>query len=100
MQKIFVTERGVLKETNNYELKIWAPDKKMNPEHGRLTSFTFVSSTAQVLVATSRGSVLVFGYTKEFKENVEANYPYDKLRFIKVLKVEKRRINDIKSIDG
>ncbi|XP_045785662.1 cilia- and flagella-associated protein 251-like isoform X2 [Maniola jurtina] len=97
--KIFIMERGLLKETDDYELKVQVPNKNITPDHGRLTCFTFVKDTAQVLVATSRGSVLVYGYTIEYKINVE-DTNYENLKFIKVLKVEQRTINVIKSIDG
>ncbi|XP_046965477.1 cilia- and flagella-associated protein 251-like [Vanessa cardui] len=99
--KVFVIERGLLKETNDYELKIRVVEHKLNPENGRLTCFTFVQETSQVLVATSRGCVLVYGYNIEYKkkENMEATN-YESLKFIKVLKVEQRKIHVIKSIDG
>ncbi|XP_052737715.1 cilia- and flagella-associated protein 251-like [Bicyclus anynana] len=97
--KIFVMERGLLKETNDYELKIRMIDRKRCLEHGILTCFTFVKDTGQVLAATSRGSVLVYGYTIEYNTNVDMKN-YENLRYIKGLKVEPRRINVINCIDG
>ncbi|CAH2266422.1 jg1018 [Pararge aegeria aegeria] len=97
--KIFVVERGIWKETDDYELKVRVLEKKINPENGRLTCFTFVRDTAQVLVGTSRGSVLVYGYSIEYKTNLET-MNYEHLKFIKVLKMNQRGINVIKSIDG
>ncbi|KAG6448660.1 cilia- and flagella-associated protein 251 isoform X2 [Manduca sexta] len=98
-KKVFVIERGLLKETNDYELKIKKLDKNITPECGQLTCYTFVGVTSQVLVATSRGSVLIFGYTIEYQEDVGPT-SYENLRFVKVLKVEKQKINVIKNIDG
>lgn len=92
-------ERGLIKETDDYELKIRKPEKKINPDLGRLTCFTFVQDTCQILVGTSRGAVLVYGYTIEYQENVDSS-DYENLRFIKVLKMEKDKINVIKSVDG
>ncbi|OWR40975.1 putative WD repeat domain 66 [Danaus plexippus plexippus] len=97
--KIFVFERGLIKETDDYELKIKIPNKKINPDNGLLTAFTFVEETSQILVATSRGSVLVYGYTIEFTDNVDSS-SFENLRFIKVLKVQTKRINVIQNIDG
>lgn len=96
---MFVIERGLLKETDEYELKIRKPEKNINPEYGRLTCFTFVSDTSQVLVATSKGAVLVYGYTTEYQKNIEPK-SFELLKFVKVLKVEESRINVIKNIDG
>ncbi|XP_073944446.1 cilia- and flagella-associated protein 251-like isoform X2 [Choristoneura fumiferana] len=98
-QKVFVIERGLLKETDDYELKIRKPEKNINPEYGRLTCFTFVSDTSQVLVATNKGAVLVYGYTTEYQKNIEPK-SFELLKFVKVLKVEDTRINVIKNIDG
>ncbi|KAJ0180263.1 hypothetical protein K1T71_003667 [Dendrolimus kikuchii] len=97
--KIFIFERGIIKETNNYQLNIRKPDKKIHPDYGSLTCYTFVKATSQILVATSRGAVLVYGYTMEHQANLETNN-VNNLKFIKVLKVEKHKINVIKSIDG
>ncbi|XP_073944449.1 cilia- and flagella-associated protein 251-like isoform X4 [Choristoneura fumiferana] len=97
--KVFVIERGLLKETDDYELKIRKPEKNINPEYGRLTCFTFVSDTSQVLVATNKGAVLVYGYTTEYQKNIEPK-SFELLKFVKVLKVEDTRINVIKNIDG
>ncbi|XP_045445689.1 cilia- and flagella-associated protein 251-like [Melitaea cinxia] len=97
--KVFVNERGVLKETDDHELKIRPVEHKSNPENGRFSCFTFVKETSQILVATSRGSVLVFGYTIEYKENTD-DTNYEHLKFIKVLKVQERRIHVIKNVDG
>ncbi|CAB3234740.1 unnamed protein product [Arctia plantaginis] len=99
-RKIVVDERGVLRETDNYELKVVKPEKKINPEHGNLTCYTFVEDTCQILVATNRGAILVFGYEIEYNVNVKVSpADYENLRFIKVVKVEKKKINVIKSID-
>ncbi|CAH0718741.1 unnamed protein product, partial [Brenthis ino] len=97
--KVFIVERGLLKETDDYELKIRVVKHKFNPENGRFTCFTFVQDTCQVLVTTSRGCVLVYGHTIEFHESLDETN-YETLKFIKVLKVEKKKINVIKSIDG
>ncbi|XP_063821464.1 cilia- and flagella-associated protein 251-like [Ostrinia nubilalis] len=97
--KVFVMERGLIKETDDYELKIRKPEKKIHPDLGLLTCFTFVKDTSQVLVATSRGAVLIYGYTIEYQENVDDSN-YENLKFVKVLKMEKDKINVIKSIDG
>lgn len=92
-------ERGLIKETDDYQLKIRKPEKKISPEFGKLTCFTFVKATSQILVGTSRGAVLVYGYTIEYQENVD-DTNHENLRFVKVLKVEKDKINVIKGIDG
>lgn len=99
MQKIFVLERGLIKETDDYELKIRKIEKKIHPEYGLLTCYTFVDATSQILVATNRGAVLVYGYTIEYQENLKSTN-YEQLKFVKPLKVEKNRINVIKSTDG
>lgn len=99
-QKIVVDERGVLRETDNYELKLTKPEKNISPEYGNLICYTFVENTCQILVATNRGAILVFGYEIEYNENVRVSpADYENLRFIKVVKVEKKKINVIKSID-
>ncbi|XP_072944210.1 cilia- and flagella-associated protein 251-like [Epargyreus clarus] len=97
--KIFVFERGLIKETDDYELKIRMPPKKISPDYGKLTCFTFVEDTSQILVATNRGAVLVYSYTIEYQTDVDASN-YENLRFVKVLKVEQKKIQVIKSVDG
>lgn len=91
-------ERGVLKESDDYELKIRKPEKKLHSDFGKLTCFTFVDNTSQVLVGTSRGGVLVYGYTIEYQVNADSS-KFENLRFVKVLKIDKVKINVIKSID-
>lgn len=91
-------ERGLIKETDDFELKIRKIEKKIHPEYGKLTCYTFVDATCQILVATSRGAVLVYGYTIQYQENLKSTN-YELLRFVKPLKVEKDKINVIKSID-
>ncbi|XP_021207568.2 cilia- and flagella-associated protein 251 isoform X1 [Bombyx mori] len=98
-RKVFVMERGVLKETDKYELKIKKIETKTGLDTGKLTCFTFVEDTSQILVATTRGTVLVYGYKIEYIEHA-GKEDYENLKFIKMLKVEKRTINVIKSIDG
>lgn len=61
--------------------------------------YTFVSSTSQIIVGTSRGAVLLYGYTIEYRVNTEPE-DIDKLRFIKMLKLNKRMIHVIKNVDG
>ncbi|XP_059061775.1 cilia- and flagella-associated protein 251-like [Achroia grisella] len=97
--KVFVMERGLIKETDKYELKVKKPEKNIQPDFGKLTCFTFVQDTSQVLVATSRGAVLVYGYTIEYQKKVEPK-SFENLRFVKVFRIEKYKINVIKSIDG
>lgn len=91
-----------MKETDNYELKIHCPPKKLvGIEPGSFTCYTFVANTSQVLVATSRGAILVYGYSMEFQENVDPKeLDYQDLKFVKFVKVEKHRINSINSVDG
>ncbi|XP_049695270.2 cilia- and flagella-associated protein 251 isoform X2 [Helicoverpa armigera] len=97
-KKVFLSERGQVKETDRWELKVKSQDK-VNPDYGKLMCCTFVKGTSQIIVATSRGAVLVYGYTIEYQANVEpANI--EKLRFIKMVKLNKRMINVIKNIDG
>ncbi|XP_026325605.1 cilia- and flagella-associated protein 251-like [Hyposmocoma kahamanoa] len=98
-EKIFVYERGMLKETDDYRLKIHCTEKHKTTDVGRLTCFTFVESTSQILVGCSRGGILVFGYTMEYNQELE-DTNFENLRYIKVLKVDRYRINVIKSIDG
>ncbi|XP_045491069.1 cilia- and flagella-associated protein 251-like [Colias croceus] len=95
-QKVFVIERGLLKETDDYELKIRLPVRKTTPDVGKLTCFTFTKS--QVIVGSSRGAVLLYGYAIGLQEKVEMDY--EGLRFIKMLRVESKKINVIKSVDG
>ncbi|XP_060810779.1 cilia- and flagella-associated protein 251 [Amyelois transitella] len=97
--KVFVIERGVLKETDYYQLKIRKVDRPPSSEAGKLTCFTFVKDTSQILVATSRGYVLIYGYSIEFQEQSQPS-SHDNLKFVKLFKLEKCRINVIKSIDG
>ncbi|KAM3961839.1 cilia- and flagella-associated protein 251 [Aphomia sociella] len=97
--KVFVMERGLIKETDKYELKIRKLEKTIHPDFGRLTCFTFVENTSQILVATSRGAVLVYGYSIQYHEKMEPTN-YENLRFVKAFKIEKYKINVIKSIDG
>ncbi|KOB65696.1 putative WD repeat domain 66 [Operophtera brumata] len=97
--KIFVIERGISKETDDYELKIRKIPKKISPEYGKLTCYTFVEDTCQILVATSRGAVLVYGFTIEYRLNIQATN-FEQLRFIKPLRVEDHKINVIIGIDG
>ncbi|XP_068629729.1 cilia- and flagella-associated protein 251-like [Battus philenor] len=98
-EKIFVMERGVLKETDDYQLKIRTVERKHNAEFGRLTCFTFVKETSQILVGTNRGYVLVYGYTAEYHENVEVGGIGD-MKFVKGLKIQQCRIEVIKNTDG
>ncbi|RVE54958.1 hypothetical protein evm_000325 [Chilo suppressalis] len=98
-RKVFVFERGLWKETDEYELKIRCPEKNVGPEVGRMTCYTFVEDTAQVLVATSRGNVIVYGHTIEHRKRVE-DTNYENLRYVKVVKVEKEKINVIQNVDG
>ncbi|XP_063531343.1 cilia- and flagella-associated protein 251-like [Cydia strobilella] len=100
-QKVFVMERGLLKETDDYELKIRMVEKKpeINMAFGKLTCFTFVSITSQILVGTSRGAIHVNGYTIEYQENIEPK-SFEFLKFVKALKLEDTKINVIRSIDG
>lgn len=97
-QKVVVVERGLVRETDNWELKLKFIDK-INPDYGKLMCYDFVKGPTQIMVATSRGAVLVFGYTIEYQTNMEETN-IDNLRFIKVVKLNKRMINVIKSIDG
>jgi hypothetical protein len=87
------------KETDDYQLKIRCPPKGVGCEVGRLTCFTFVKGTSQLLVGTNRGAVIVYGYTLEYHNQVADNN-YEHLKFIKVLKIEKEKINVIKNVDG
>ncbi|CAG5011460.1 unnamed protein product [Parnassius apollo] len=98
-KKTFAIERGVLKETDNYELKIQTVERKQSTDFGKLTCFTFVKETSQILVGTKRGNVLVYGYTAEYQENVDASNT-DDLKFVKGLRVEQKRINVLKNVDG
>lgn len=68
-------------------------------EYGRLTCFTFVSNTSQILVGTTRGCLLIYGYRKEYHEDTAPD-TYDKLMYIKILQIEKCKINVLKSVDG
>ncbi|XP_050663809.1 cilia- and flagella-associated protein 251-like [Leptidea sinapis] len=98
-KKIFIIERGVLKETDDYELKIRCPPRKASTEVGNLTCYTFVKNTSQIIVGSSRGAVLIYGYTLEYQQNVDSSN-FENLRFIKVLKIDQKRINVIKNVDG
>ncbi|XP_045514979.1 cilia- and flagella-associated protein 251-like [Pieris brassicae] len=95
-KKIFITERGIVKETDDYELMIRMPTRKAAPEVGRLTCFTFAK--AQIVVGTSRGAVVLYSATVGNQDNVNMNY--EELRFIKILKIEQIKINVIQSVDG
>lgn len=86
----------MVKETDDYELKIRMPIRKPAPEIGRLTCFTFAK--AQVIVGTSRGAVVLYSSSVANQDNVSMNY--EDLKFIKMLKVEQKKINVIQSIDG
>ncbi|XP_052758996.1 cilia- and flagella-associated protein 251-like [Galleria mellonella] len=97
--KIFVMERGERKETDKYELKVRKLETTISPDFGKLTCFTFVQDTAQILVATSRGAVLVFGYTIQYQQKIQPT-SFENLRFVKVFRIEKYKINVITSIDG
>ncbi|VVC96642.1 unnamed protein product [Leptidea sinapis] len=98
-KKIFIIERGVLKETDDYELKIRCPPRKASTEVGNLTCYTFVKNTSQIIVGSSRGAVLIYGYTLEYQQNVDSSN-FENLRFIKVLKIDQKRISVIKNVDG
>ncbi|XP_075969110.1 cilia- and flagella-associated protein 251-like [Anticarsia gemmatalis] len=99
-RKIIIIERGLPKETDNFELIIRMVPKDIGTEYGRFMCHTFVETTSQILVATDRGAILVYGYTIEYSENVDISpADFEQLRYIKVLKLEKKRINVIKSID-
>lgn len=100
-QKIFVTERGILKETADYELKIRVIRKKLHgsTDYGKLTCFTFVDITNQVVVGTSRGAVFFYGYTLEINKGLTSP-KFEHMKFVKPLMVEKYGINDIKWVDG
>ncbi|XP_026742733.1 cilia- and flagella-associated protein 251-like isoform X2 [Trichoplusia ni] len=98
-KKIKVLERGVIKETDNYEIKIRRPDRNEHADCGKLMCFTFSSNTAQILVSTSRGLVIVYGYTIEYQKHFSP-LDIDRLRFIKVVRLERRMINIIKYVDG
>ncbi|XP_053625468.1 cilia- and flagella-associated protein 251-like isoform X2 [Plodia interpunctella] len=97
--KVFIVERGLLKETDNYELKIRKVDRTITSEAGKLTCFVFIKDTSQILVATSRGYILIYGYSIEFQEQSQPA-SFKDLKFVKMFKLENFRINVIKSIDG
>ncbi|GBP63593.1 Cilia- and flagella-associated protein 251 [Eumeta japonica] len=84
---------------NRYELRARRPDVKTNVDCGRLTCFTFVESTSQVLVGTSRGALLVYGYSVDYRRDVKADGT-EKLRFIKALKLGKEKINVMNCIES
>ncbi|CAH2074708.1 unnamed protein product, partial [Iphiclides podalirius] len=98
-EKAFVVERGVLKETDRYLLRIRMVERKQNAEFGRLTCFTFVRETSQILVGSNRGCVLVYGYTAEYQENVDTGN-IDDVKFVKGLKIQHGKINVIRNVDG
>lgn len=52
-----------------------------------------------MLVATTRGTVLIYGYTMEYTKEADTTN-FENLKYVKVLKIEKYMINVIKSIDG
>ncbi|CAH0604428.1 unnamed protein product [Chrysodeixis includens] len=99
VKKVKLVERGLVKETDNWEITLRRPDRNEHADCGKLTHVTFCSNTAQILVTTSRGMVIVYGYTIEYHKNFS---PLDisRLRFIKVVKLEKRMITIIKYVDG
>lgn len=96
---MYALERGLLRETDKYEIKIRKVEKVMFTEYGRLTCFTFVENTSQVLVGSTRGSVLIYGYTLEYHNDASPG-KFDQLKFVKVLQIGKCRINVLKSVDG
>ncbi|KAJ8725380.1 hypothetical protein PYW08_003563 [Mythimna loreyi] len=96
--KIVVIERGLVRVTNRWQLKVRA-QPRVKPEYGRLMCYTFVQTTSQILVGTSRGAVLVYGYTLAYHVNVEPQ-DIEKLRFVKMVKLNKRMIHVIKNVDG
>ncbi|XP_022820002.1 cilia- and flagella-associated protein 251-like [Spodoptera litura] len=97
-KRVVLVERGISKETDRWEIKVKSMDK-VNPEYGKLMCYTFVKGASQILVGTSRGAVLVYGYTIEYKANVEP-LNIERLRYIKMLKLNKKMIHVIKNIDG
>ncbi|CAG9095598.1 unnamed protein product [Plutella xylostella] len=92
-------ERGEPRETDEYELKVKLVDNTAGPEFGRVSCFTFVANTCQILTATTKGAILVYGYTLEYSDKA-VPMSYDKLKFVKVVKVEKYHINVICSVDN
>ncbi|KAH9634791.1 hypothetical protein HF086_012205 [Spodoptera exigua] len=97
-KKVVVVERGISRETNRWEIIVKSMDA-VNPEYGKLMCYTFVKGTSQILLGTTRGAVLVYGYTIEYKANLEP-MNIDNLRYIKMLKLNKKLIHVIKNIDG
>ncbi|KAJ8722980.1 hypothetical protein PYW07_004160 [Mythimna separata] len=96
--KIVVVERGIVRVTDNWQLKVNG-QAKVKREFGKMLCYTFVKSTSQIIVGTSRGAVIIYGYTIAYNTNVEPQ-DIDKLRFVKVLKLNKRMIYVIKNVDG
>ncbi|XP_013141215.1 PREDICTED: WD repeat-containing protein 66-like isoform X2 [Papilio polytes] len=99
-RKVFVTERGVVKDTNTYELVILTVERKQNSEFGKLTCFTHVRETCQILAGTNRGYALVYGYTSEFNATIQDAKDIEDMKFVKGLKIQQCRIEVIKNIDG
>ncbi|XP_035436887.2 cilia- and flagella-associated protein 251 isoform X2 [Spodoptera frugiperda] len=97
-KRVVVVERGIAREIDRWEMKVKCMDK-INPEYGKLMCYTFVKGTSQILLGTSRGAVLVYGYTIEYKANVEPS-DIEHLRYIKMLKLNKRMIHVIKNVDN
>ncbi|KAJ2952482.1 hypothetical protein O0L34_g6800 [Tuta absoluta] len=96
-EKIWVNERGVLKETEDYQIKVHSADKKSTIDVGKHTCFCIVKNT-QVLVGTNRGIVVVYAYAMQYRPSADTT-DYKHLRFIKRLLLEKHRINVIKYVD-
>ncbi|XP_049866716.1 cilia- and flagella-associated protein 251-like [Pectinophora gossypiella] len=97
--KIILNERGLLRVTDNWRLQVRNPEKKHILDLGRLTCFCFVKTTSQIIVATSRGGVMLFGYTLEYTKNANCS-DINNLKYIKSLKIQKHKINVIKYVDG
>ncbi|XP_041977501.1 cilia- and flagella-associated protein 251-like [Aricia agestis] len=87
-------ELGETRETDDYELKM-RPIGGSMPEWGRFSCYTFVENSSRVLVATTRGRVLVYS-----GGNGDQVMDYDRLKNVKTLHIEDRAIHVIKSIDG
>lgn len=90
----------MVKDTNTYELVILTVERKQNSEFGKLTCFTHVRETCQILAGTNRGYALVYGYTSEFNATIQDAKDIEDMKFVKGLKIQQCRIEVINNIDG